>query len=175
MKPRRIFPLIASVCASAFAAQPPIDLCGGQISLLNRMFDPCDDEGDKLATFALKIGGENEIAPGAWHTVELAWDTIQSTCAVRVDGKPAHTLRSAQPEPDGLSYLRLRSTAAAVDPAGDPDLADRSRSSPADAAWRCWASALVFFGSVPACIASSRTSRAWFCASAPITAPTCPA
>ena len=91
---------------------------GGQISLLNRMFDPCDDNGEKLATFALKLGGETAIAPGAWHTVELAWDTMKSTCAVRVDGQAAQTLPAEYPAPDGVSYLRLRSTADAVDTAG---------------------------------------------------------
>lgn len=88
---------------------------GGQIGLTDRMFEPCDDTGEKLAAFALDLGS---ITPEQWHDVELAWDVAASRCAVTVDGKPAAPLTLRQPAPDGLSYLRLRSSAKNVDTAG---------------------------------------------------------
>ncbi|MBI5775600.1 MAG: exo-alpha-sialidase [Verrucomicrobia bacterium] len=94
------------------------DFAGGQISLTDRMFEPSDDVGEKLSAFALKLDGSAPLEAGRWHEVELAWDTAKSTCAVRVNGKLAQTIKAAHPAPDGLSYLRLRSTASAVDTAG---------------------------------------------------------
>ncbi len=93
-------------------AQP--GFAGAIVALTDRFFDPCDDTGEQLAAFAWKV----EMEPGAWHTVALAWDRAKQRCAVQVDGQPATTLDQRQPAPNGLSYLRLRSTAAAVDTAG---------------------------------------------------------
>jgi hypothetical protein len=90
------------------------DFGGGQISLTDRFFDSCDDAGEKQAAFAYPIG--TNLQASQWHTLELSWD--QTQCAVTLDGQPAGTLASRAPAPDGLSYLRLRSTATAVDNAG---------------------------------------------------------
>jgi hypothetical protein len=87
---------------------------GGQISVTDRFFDPCDDAGEKQAAFTFAIG--KNLQPGQWHTLELAWNDKQ--CAVTLDGKPTATLSPRAPAPDGLSYLRLRSTAPSVDMAG---------------------------------------------------------
>jgi len=73
----------------------------GEISLVDRMFEPCDDTGEKLASFLLPIHSE------AWQTLRLVWDDKQ--CAVTLDGKPAGKLVSRAPADNGLSYLRLRS------------------------------------------------------------------
>jgi hypothetical protein len=91
---------------------------GGQISLTDRMFDPSDDMGEKLSAFALKLDGSAPLTPGRWHELEFAWDTAKGNCAVRVDGKQSQTLPAAHPAPDGVSYLRLRSTAPSVNLAG---------------------------------------------------------
>ncbi|MDQ3624638.1 MAG: glycoside hydrolase [Verrucomicrobiota bacterium] len=91
---------------------------GGQISLTDRFFDPCDNNGETLSAFALKLEGEAPLSQGGWHTVALAWDTATSRCAVSVDGEPVAVLEQQQPSTNGLSYLRLRSTAPGVDTAG---------------------------------------------------------
>jgi hypothetical protein len=93
-------------------AQP--GFAGATVALTDRYFDPSDDNGEKLAVFAWKL----DVEPGQWHTVELAWDLANQRCAVQIDGKAAGTLEAKRAAPNGLSYLRLRSTAPAVDTAG---------------------------------------------------------
>jgi hypothetical protein len=90
---------------------------GGQISLTDRMFDPSDDTGEQQAAFAWKLP-EDSLRPGDWHTVDLVWDLGGQTCTAKIDGEPTADLALRFPAPDGLSYVRLRSTAAEVDPAG---------------------------------------------------------
>jgi len=93
------------------------DFGGAQISLTDRMFEPCDDNGEKLAVFTLPIGRDGAmLKAGQWHSLGLAWD--DKRCAVTLDGNPAGNLVSRTPASDGLSYLRLRSTAPTVDTAG---------------------------------------------------------
>ncbi|MBI5395227.1 MAG: exo-alpha-sialidase [Verrucomicrobia bacterium] len=93
------------------------DFGGALISLTDRMFEPCDDNGEKLAVFTLSIGRDGAmLKPGQWHSLGLVWD--DKRCAVTVDGNPAGDLAARAPADDGLSYLRLRSTAPAVDAAG---------------------------------------------------------
>jgi hypothetical protein len=75
----------------------------GQISLTDRMFEPCDDTGEKLAAFTMPISTES------WQTLRLTWNEKQ--CAVSLDDKPASNLTARAPAGDGLSYLRLRSSA----------------------------------------------------------------
>ncbi len=94
------------------------NFAGGQISFTDRMFEPSDDNGEKLAAFTLKLDGVAPLETGRWHEVEFEWDTTRSTCAVRVDGMQVQTLKAARSAQDGVSYLRLRSTASAVDKAG---------------------------------------------------------
>lgn len=96
---------------------------GAQIGLTNRMFEPCDDNGEKLATYALIVPPDGRIAdgigltPGQWHTLNLAWND-KGSCTVTIDDAAKTTLPSRAPAPDGLSYLRLRSLSTAVDTAG---------------------------------------------------------
>ncbi len=89
---------------------------GGQLSLADRMFDPCDDNGEKLATFALPLRGEEPLTTDAWHTLTLRWNGDR--CTVLVDDRQSSILEARQPAPDGVSYLRLRSTAPVPDAAG---------------------------------------------------------
>jgi hypothetical protein len=90
---------------------------GGQISLTDRMFDPCDDNGEKKAAFSLSLA-EKPFTRGKWQTVIMDWDLAKETCAVSIDGRPSPALKARHRADDGLSYLRLRSTAAKVDAAG---------------------------------------------------------
>jgi hypothetical protein len=86
------------------------------------MFEPCDDTGERLAAFSVaidrdgRIDGGATLTTGTWHTLEFQWDS--SRCDLTLDGKPAGQLASHTPANDGLSYLRLRSTAPVKDAAG---------------------------------------------------------
>lgn len=92
------------------------DFGGAQISLTDRMFEPCDDTGEKLARFALELRRDGALKPGQWHEVQFSWN--DDRCDVTSDGKSLAKLTPSFAAPDGLSYLRLRSTAPTVDPAG---------------------------------------------------------
>lgn len=85
---------------------------GGKVSLGDRMFDPCDDTGEELACHTLTL----PIKPGAWHELSLEW--TEEYCVSTLDGEPLNTTEARFPYPNGLSYLRLRSTAASIDTAG---------------------------------------------------------
>lgn len=91
---------------------------GAQISLTDRMFDPCDDNGETHATFAFHLEGDTPFPRGEWHTVRLQWDVTKATCTLEIDGKESATLPALASSPDGLSYLRLRSTAKTLDAEG---------------------------------------------------------
>jgi hypothetical protein len=96
---------------------------GAQISLADRFFDPCDDQGEEKATFALtidrdgRIAGDVALETGKWHTLGLEWN-VDRRCAVTLDGKRVAELAARGPLTSGVSYLRLRSLAADVDQAG---------------------------------------------------------
>jgi len=85
---------------------------GGHISLGDRMFDPCDNTGDSLACHKLAL----PIKPGKWHELTLEW--TGEYCVSTLDGEILDTAEAGFAYPNGLSYLRLRSTAKSVDPAG---------------------------------------------------------
>jgi hypothetical protein len=95
---------------------------GTQISLSDRLFEPCDDNGEKKSPFALtidangKLNSDGELTLDAWHTLELEWNQLE--CTVKCDGHDVGSLRARSRITNGLSYLRLRSLATASDPAG---------------------------------------------------------
>ena len=95
---------------------------GAQVSLSDFMLDPCDATAVSRANYTLaispdgKLGDGGTLQLGKWHALKFAWD--DGTCAVSVDDKPAAKLALKNFAPDGVSYLRLRSNAAAVDTAG---------------------------------------------------------
>lgn len=97
---------------------------GAQIGLTDRMFEPCDDHGEKLAAVVLALdaagssAGARMVTPGRWQTLEFVWDVAAGHCKVTVDGAAARTLSFRQPAESGLNYLRLRSTASSTDAAG---------------------------------------------------------
>ncbi len=97
---------------------------GGTISLTDRFFNPSDDHGDRLAMFCLPIAREGQkatgltISAGQWHLIELLWNIKDKTCVVKVDGKQGTALKQANETLNGISYLRLRSTADEIDTAG---------------------------------------------------------
>ena len=97
---------------------------GASIALGDRMFEPTDDNGERLAIFRLTIDSKGQLVCGGtlqfetWHTVELHWDLEAGFCQVKTDGNPAGELRQTHPTGNGVSYLRLGSTAPQVDTAG---------------------------------------------------------
>jgi hypothetical protein len=97
---------------------------GASIALADRFIQPTDDAGEKTALFSLPIApdgglpGGRRLEMGRWHSVELAWDLQCSRCRVLIEGHEAAALAQSNAHSAGVSYLRLRSTADSVDPAG---------------------------------------------------------
>jgi hypothetical protein len=93
------------------------DAAPAQISLTDRMFEPCDANGERYANFALHIPTDVKPTPEHWHALKLNW-TETGECNVTLDDSKPVTLKTRAPFPDGLSYLRLRSLAMSADAAG---------------------------------------------------------
>lgn len=96
---------------------------GTTICLNDRMFDPTNDEGERLAVFSLPIDpdgrcGDQTLETGRWYDLTLSWDLDAGTCNLQVDGQPAGMLPLRHSTLNGLSYIRFRSAASEVDPAG---------------------------------------------------------
>lgn len=89
---------------------------GASIALADRFFDPTDPNGEKKAVFLLPLGTDGVLEPERWCSVELAWNAGE--CRVSVDGKEKAKLPLLNQTENGISYLRLRSTAPATDSAG---------------------------------------------------------
>jgi hypothetical protein len=85
---------------------------GASVALNDRFFDPSDDAGEKLAIFQLPF---DDVEPDKWHTLELAWDIDAERCTMRLNGQQTATLTQRNETPNGISYLRLRSTADTID------------------------------------------------------------
>ena len=97
---------------------------GASIALADRFIQPTDDAGEKKVLFSLPISsdgrlpGGSRLETGRWRTVELAWDLEAGQCRVLIEGKQIAELARSSDHCAGVSYLRLRSTADSVDPAG---------------------------------------------------------
>jgi hypothetical protein len=97
---------------------------GGSIALADRFIQPTDDIGEKkvLATLPITVGGQlpggAKLEPGRWHTLELRWDMDKAACEFIVDGRLAGSLVLSRNPSPGVCYVRFRSTATSVDPAG---------------------------------------------------------
>ncbi len=97
---------------------------GAVVSLLDRFFDPTDPNGEKEAVFSLPIQPDGHISvresleAGTWCTLQMAWDTPGRTAVASVDDVPRVYLPRAFREPRGVNYVRIRSTATAMDEAG---------------------------------------------------------
>jgi hypothetical protein len=97
---------------------------GARISLADRFFDPDDPRGQSQAVFTLPIGPDGRLgegvslAKGQWHTLSLAWNLSRRECHVTLDSQPAATLALNASTLNGISYLRLQSTAGDTEAAG---------------------------------------------------------
>ena len=97
---------------------------GASVALADRYVEPTDERAEKQALFHLAVDATGQMMGGPrvgterWVTLTLRWDVARKTCGVLVDGEPAMTLPMQGDEARGACYLRLRSSAAAVDPVG---------------------------------------------------------
>jgi hypothetical protein len=96
---------------------------GAIISLNDRMFDPTNDEGERLAAFAVSIAadgrcGTQTLEADRWYNLTLSWDLGSGDCRLQIDGQDAGSLPLRHPTLNGLSYVRFRSAADQFDPAG---------------------------------------------------------
>jgi hypothetical protein len=110
---------------------------GAMISLLDRFFDPANDLGEEFAVFKAPVTAEGQIGsmtltPGEWADLRFDWDLSKQTCQLSVNEHLSATLPLSHKTLNGLSYLRLRSSARDIDPAGF--LLDRVRVSISDPA-----------------------------------------
>lgn len=97
---------------------------GASIGFTDRLFEPTDDNGERFANFRLDVAADGGLAddisltPDVWHTLTFRWDLSEESCLVDIDGVPALSLPQVYASPNGLSYLRLRSTARETDEVG---------------------------------------------------------
>lgn len=97
---------------------------GGSIALNDHCFNPCDDNGERAAIFSARIDSDGRIGTGPklecrrWYTLDLDWDLAKRQCSVLLDGNRAEVLKQRHATANGICYLRLRSTAEAIDKAG---------------------------------------------------------
>ncbi len=97
---------------------------GGVLALADRFIQPTDPVAEKLESFRLSLSPEGRlgdgptIVKGRWHALLLSWDLDKNHCQVTVNGERSFVLSRLNSKSAGLSYLRLRSTAASPDPVG---------------------------------------------------------
>ena len=96
---------------------------GGVLCLNDRMFDPVNELGEEFAVFRATIGrdgsiGSTTLTPDEWADIGLDWDLSRGICQLSVNGKTAGELSLQNQTLNGLSYIRLRSTAMEQDTAG---------------------------------------------------------
>ncbi len=97
---------------------------GATVSLTDRFYDPTDDRGDTNApcsvsiTASCRLNGAASVSPGQFHLLAITWNTDDRTASLKLDGADAGRVTLRASTPNGLCYLRLRSTARDTDTAG---------------------------------------------------------
>ena len=96
---------------------------GGSIALTDRMFDPSNDYGEQFAVFRVDVGADHTLgtatlAPDQWYDITFRWNLTAGECEVLVDDRQAETISVLNPTLNGISYVRFRSRALDLDPAG---------------------------------------------------------
>jgi hypothetical protein len=97
---------------------------GANIALSDRLYNPSDCDGERLALFGLPIDARGKllnhgpIAFGRSCLLGFRWDLVKRQCEVSVDGEKTLTLPMLNAPNMGVSYLRIRSTAETTDLAG---------------------------------------------------------
>ena len=90
----------------------------GALIGLSDHFSPPFDKEDRICDLynleidrAGKMADGKELQPNRWYNLQIDWDTTKGSARVTVDSHPA-TMLPLLRKADGVSYLRLRSTAA---------------------------------------------------------------
>jgi len=102
---------------------------GGLISLTDCFYNPSDNGGDEAAMYVFVIPEDRRVnlatvlEPERWYTIRLEWNGTQDeeihSCKVFVNGQQQpESLRLLNPSPNGICYVRFRSTASQEDLAG---------------------------------------------------------
>lgn len=96
---------------------------GGIISLNDRFFDPTNDQGEKLAIVSVPftLDGHDDtwpLQPDQWNEFVIDWDFTAGRCELFLNGQDASRLTIRSNPSNGVSYLRLRSSATSVDKSG---------------------------------------------------------
>ncbi len=97
---------------------------GGSIALGDRFFEPTDVQGEANSIFQVPIAANGSLPGGAvlqtarWYTLGLNWDLAAHKATLKLDGQTLSQLDQRQQAKPGPSYLRLRSTASAIDTSG---------------------------------------------------------
>jgi hypothetical protein len=90
---------------------------GAIFSLNDRFFDPSNTLGEDLAVFQARVS-TGSLKPDTWHTLSLRWDLSRGECEQRLDDQLIATQKVRHRTLNGLSYLRIRSSAEKPDPHG---------------------------------------------------------
>ncbi len=96
---------------------------GATIALTDRMFDPTNDYGEKFAVLRVDIGADRRLGTVTleahrWYDVTFRWNLTAGECEVLVNDQHAEMIPVLNPTLNGISYVRFRSKARNVDPAG---------------------------------------------------------
>lgn len=96
------------------------DCRGGSISLNDRMFDPSNDDGERLAVYQLAWGADRQLGKlrlesDRWYDVRIQWDLAQDHADLFIDDDLVETLPLLNRTLNGVSYLRFRSMAKTID------------------------------------------------------------
>jgi lysophospholipase L1-like esterase len=96
---------------------------GALIGLSDHYSVPYDETDRFYNVYNLAIGADGSLPNGEkleanhWHHLDMDWDTAAGQGRVVIDGRQVVVLRT-QHQSDGISYVRLRSTALSTDLAG---------------------------------------------------------
>lgn len=90
---------------------------GSMIAFNDRMYDPTNQFGEKLAVFRVSLS-DLDLSPDEWHGLRFDWDLSTKRCLLKIDNRKPIELPMRHPTLNGLSYVRFRSTAKETDPLG---------------------------------------------------------
>jgi hypothetical protein len=96
---------------------------GGSIALNDRMLDPSNDDGERLAIHRIAFGDDARIGSvplenNRWYDVRIKWDLSQSYAELFIDDRLVEKIPLLNPTLNGISYVRFRSNTNAIDPSG---------------------------------------------------------
>jgi BNR repeat-like domain len=96
---------------------------GGSIALHDRMFDPSNDEGERLAMYRVDFTADTRIGSyqlemDRWYDLRVEWDLNHYDAKLFIDDRLVEKLPLRNVTLNGLSYVRLRSNATSIDTTG---------------------------------------------------------